>query len=252
MIIENKKNNTMHQFNGKVAIFDLDDTLQPTSHLYEDAKLKAKDKLIEIFGEKINHVGILPLIEEIDIEHVSNLGFRRTRFPMSVIEAYMILCQKVKKSPEIQEMRELYELSDCIYDIVEPLYKNAYKTIQAVKNMGFKVYILTAGDDVVQSYKIYKNGLYNIINQKNIIVTPHKTNDVYQRLFGKYGFNNCVMIGNSIRSDINPALEVGMYAIHIPCETVWSYDEVELNENEKFFQINRVEDLPEVLTNIFK
>lgn len=238
-------------YDKKIVIFDLDDTLQPTSHLYDKVKEKVKVKMMNIFKDKINPDEIIPTIEKIDIQNVEKLGFKRTRFPLSIVEAYMYFCKKVQNVPDINDIRELYELADSIYDVVEPLYNKAYETIKKIKEMGYIIYILTAGDEVVQFYKIYKNKLYTIVDENNIIVTPYKTKDVYEKLFKKYGFENCVMIGNSIRSDINPALAVGMSAIYIPSETTWAYDNVKLQFNQRFYKARKIEDVPDILKKIF-
>jgi putative hydrolase of the HAD superfamily len=54
------------------------------------------------------------------------------------------------------------------------------------------------------------------------------------------------MIGNSLKTDIKPALEIGIRAVHIPSEIEWDFNQIELDvqSNDKFYNLDQLKDLP--------
>ena len=77
-----------------------------------------------------------------------------------------------------------------------------------------------------------------------------KKNADYKRLLDHLGCKaeNLLMIGNSIKSDIIPILELGGYAAHVPHHVTWAYEQYEGKvEYRNFIQLNHIEDITNYL-----
>ncbi len=235
----------------KVVIFDLDDTLIPNVVYYRETKEKLYSLFIKIFGDQIDKEDFLNDICKIDLEKVKKLGLSRTRFPLTAVELYHQYCQNYGKSPICDEIDDVVVCASEVFDTVEKLSDECIVMIETIKNKGYEVFVLTSGDEIVQTYKIMKSLLYQFINNDNIIIVPQKTEDTYRDYFGKYGMDKCCMIGNSRKSDINPALQNGMFAIFIP-EDTWEYEHATLKESDRLYTTNDLTRVPEILDEILR
>jgi len=106
------------------------------------------------------------------------------------------------------------ELIDGIEDTLKELSKK-YRLVMATK-----------GDLLDQERKLIKSGLENYFH--HIEVMSDKTPMQYKKLIKHLDCNPAefLMIGNSLKSDILPVLDVGAYAIHIPFHTTWAHEMV--------------------------
>lgn len=106
--------------------------------------------------------------------------------------------------------------------------------------------LVTKGDLFHQEAKLAASGLGDRFS--GIEIVSEKTAETYRRIFARYGANpdEAVMVGNSLRSDILPALEAGAYAVHVPHEFVWAHERADAPEAEpRFAQIASLAELPD-------
>lgn len=241
----------MAKKDSKVVIFDLDDTLIPNARYYHQIKMYLFQLFTQIFKTNILEKEFLQALDKIDLKKSNKHGLNRARFPLSVIELYILFCKKYKKRIFFYEIDAVFVLANTVFEIVDKLSPEAIAMLKTLKSEGYILYLLTSGDEIVQTYKLVKSEIWNYINKKNTIIVPYKNKDIYTTLFKKYKMENCVMVGNSRKSDVNPALESGMSAIYLPCET-WSYEDAVLKESEQLYTINSLEKIPETLKIIYK
>ena len=113
--------------------------------------------------------------------------------------------------------------------------------------------VITKGDLLDQEVKFKRSGLekyfdfFEVVNQKD--------SQTYARLFSSFNADpqRVLMVGNSLRSDIFPVLELGGYAVHIPYSVTWEYEKVEQNpyqNHERFFELESIRKLPELLVKL--
>src|SRR5690606_24015508 len=87
-----------------------------------------------------------------------------------------------------------------------------------------------SGDPEYQRSCVQGAGVFDVLGQERVHVCAHKTADAFREVLARLGIvepGAAWMIGNSVRSDINPALEVGANAILVETENPWVYDVVE-------------------------
>src|SRR5690606_31691714 len=106
---------------------------------------------------------------------------------------------------------------------------HTHEILQHLVNEGHKLYLYTGGDQTIQTRKVKSVGL-DVYFQNNIYVATHKNTQFLQKILHSEQLppTHTWMIGNSLRTDILPALEAGIQAVHIPGMTEWSFNIVDI------------------------
>ena len=109
----------------------------------------------------------------------------------------------------------------------------------------YRLVMATKGDLLDQERKLKKSGLENYFH--HIEVMSDKQPDNYQKLLQHLDItsNQFLMIGNSLKSDVLPVLEIGAYAIHIPFHITWEHEMV--TKKVSHHQFNKIASASELL-----
>ena len=221
----------------KTIIFDLDDTLVKTSKLYN----RARDEFSSIMQElDFNGEESLTKLDEVDISYIKEYGFVKERYPLSLGKTYEYFCkingEKInpvlkKKIEDIgwQVFKQIPELVDGVYRVLDILSKKYF------------LILATLGDPRVQEEKVQLSGLKKYFTE--IYVLKHKNVEEYQNILTKHKLNkkDTWIVGNSVRSDLNPGLKLGLNCILIPYLS-WKFEEEEpLSEN--YLQLDSLEEV---------
>ena len=111
--------------------------------------------------------------------------------------------------------------------------------------------MITKGDLIDQERKIIASGLASYFRQAEIV--SDKNLDTYTAVLRKYGLapERFLMVGNSMRSDILPVLEIGGWAVYVPYVVNWSYESgITPEGNNQFYAIDHLGLLPELVAKI--
>jgi putative hydrolase of the HAD superfamily len=112
--------------------------------------------------------------------------------------------------------------------------------------------IITKGDLFDQESKIARSGLVDKFSYIEIVT--RKDSDIYSAILKKYKViaNQFLMIGNSLKSDILPVCDLGGHAVHIPYDTTWQHEEVDVQAiKQPYHVLENISHLPEYLENYF-
>ncbi len=121
----------------------------------------------------------------------------------------------------------------------------AIPILTRLKEEDYPMMILTAGVESIQKRKIEEAGVRGFMN--DIQVRTDKTPEVLRAIVEQYPGYECVMIGNSLKSDIYPALTNGIYGFHVERKT-WAADELDINtEHPKYVHLHSLSEIPEKL-----
>ncbi len=199
----------------RTVVFDLDDTLIHTHTHYlrvrEDAYLHMQ-KLGLDTADAERH------LNEIEYANIKLFGFSKERFPLSLAALYKRLCELQGVKFDHRERHRVEGIGWSVYETAHPLITGAKEILESLALQGYKLHLFTKGDVEIQNSKITNAGLWDYFH--SVTVCPDKTVEAYQLLITKLGLDPTatVMVGDSIKSDINPAIAAGMRAIHIPPE----------------------------------
>ena len=113
----------------------------------------------------------------------------------------------------------------------------------------YKLALITKGDLFDQERKLAASGLGELFSAVEIV--SEKNPQVYGRIFDNEGRDrgSCIMVGNSVKSDVLPAIEAGGWAIHVPHEHNWVLEHAELPDNtRRFRQAEQFAEIPGILS----
>jgi putative hydrolase of the HAD superfamily len=226
-------------------VFDGDDTLWRTEQLYDDARSAAA----AIVSESCLDASAWETLERhIDVENVAVLGHSVERFPRSCAEAYQKLCETVGRIPDTSVAERIRQAARSAFLRPAPPIDGANETLSTLRSRGHRLALLTKGDESVQARRIEQSGLRQYFDLVRI-VSEKSAAEIKKvvTLLGRQPGSSW-MVGNSIRSDILPALEAGLRAIWIEAH-VWEYERLhERTLDNRVVIVRQLPDLLKVIT----
>ncbi|MFB7139951.1 HAD family hydrolase [Gottfriedia sp. NPDC056225] len=223
-------------------IFDLDDTLIQTQAAFRQNIDLCADLVYEVLGGKVIINDIKEVFNKIDLELIKELGFSKKRYPFAWGSTLEFFIKKYNIEISSTAIEQLQSLAKMIFQENVPLQSDTFIIEElAIHKDVASMTILTLGEKDVQTKRVMDTGLVQYFDE--VIITQKKDINIYFELNKK--LSNPVMIGNSLRSDIVPAIDAGMKAIHIIRDS-WSYDEIEHNH-----RIDSIQSLDELKLLLF-
>lgn len=224
-------------------IWDFDDTIVQTYTEFERTNHQAAEIIAkELFHEVRYMDEIKSYQRKLDVEMISSYGFVPKRFIMGWLNTYEHFAKISGKSPNSEVKAEIEKTAK---DVYVRKYKNvpdAIPVLRRLKSKGFSNLILTAGVDQIQKRRVVESGAINFVD--HVYVYPQKTPDTLQNIIKLHPASEYVMIGNSLRSDIYPALANDVWGFHYVQET-WEADHFDIDtNNEKYVALNSLSEVP--------
>lgn len=227
------------------AFVDWDDTIAENIryfHMAEEANTTLIARLTGFEPARVRQRG-----QELDVAVARRMGLVQASFGTAWTEAYREFCQLRGQAPDPAAEEAIWEACGQPYQVRQELLPGAAETLTWLHASGFEVTIWTAGEDAVQSRKIAESGLGHLVHRQQIVVD--KTPERLQAAMGQRNPELCFVVGNSMHSDIRPALALGVMAVHVPADT-WAYDHAHLDVSDANYRVvERITDLPTVLSD---
>lgn len=166
--------------------------------------------------------------DEIDNKLVKEMGFCKERFPTSFKNTYRRLWEQYGAPgvpPREDHAEEAYKIGTGFYDFEyfknQGLIEGASDTLEFLISQHDELLLVTKGEKYVQELKIEATGVRKYFDEVHIV--PTKNEQVLREIIGDRTMDSVYMMGNSIRSDINPATAMGLRCVYVPRET-WSHE----------------------------
>jgi putative hydrolase of the HAD superfamily len=225
--------------NSAGIIFDGDDTLWETMPVYTQAK---GEFFREMSTLGFDQQEVERIFESTDVANVNRLGFTKHRFPTSMAETYRSFCDKYKCLVDDVIEERMRGIGYSVFERPPVVFDHAERVLIRLRPH-YRLILATKGEREVQQAKIDRSGLADLFS--SIYILDHKTDKELRHIIedSKLDVNCSWIIGNSLRSDINPGLRVGLKAIWIPYYT-WDYEE-DVEPNSKL--VYKVDSLKESL-----
>ncbi len=217
----------------KVIAFDADDTLWHNESYFQEAEKKFCALLENYLPQ---HTVARELLQT-EIKNISLYGYGIKAFMLSMIETAIHITDKSIPNEDIEKIigygQELLnkpvDLMDGVVDVLQQL-KGKYRLVMATK-----------GDLLDQERKLKKSGLESYFH--HIEIMSEKKEDDFRKLIKHLDIppDQFAMIGNSLKSDIVPVLNLGGHGFHIPYHVTWAHERVETQiENERLIVLNSI------------
>jgi len=229
-----------------VIAFDADDTLWHNERYY----VRAQAGFTELLSQYHSPEWINDRLFETEMRNLEHFGYGIKAFALSMIETAVELTEGRITGADIQKVVDIARQM-ITADIL--LLDHVAETIPQLAQ-GYPLMLITKGDLLDQETKIMRSGLEEYF--RYIEIVSSKTRAVYERVFKRYSINpsSLLMVGNSIKSDILPILELGGSAVHIPYETTWQHEvaDAPLADQLGFFSLEHLGQLPALLERLEK
>jgi putative hydrolase of the HAD superfamily len=202
-----------------VVIFDGDDTLWETEMLYD----RARSRAASIVAAAGLPAGLWEKTErKLDVANVARFGLSRLRFPASCVEAYRQVAASSGRPVSDAVERRIQKAAEWVFQAAAPTAPGARSVLTTVRRH-YKTVLLTQGELEVQRQRITASGLADLFDAVEIVET--KQPSVFAATLTAMAAvpSASWMVGNSVRSDINPAIASGMNAIWIDAH-VWEHE----------------------------
>jgi putative hydrolase of the HAD superfamily len=220
-------------------IVDADDTLWENNIYFERA--------FEDFYDFLAHSTLAPdqvraVLDEIEIVNNKTHGYGTTTFTRNLTECYHKLVEREVAS---EDMARIMSFTEQILHHPIEIIPGVEETLEYLAGR-HSLTLFTKGDPEEQKLKLDRSGLAIYFGHTAIV--KEKDAHSYAALIRERALDpaHTWMIGNSPKSDVNPALEAGIHAVFVPHERTWTLEQAELSEGPgRLLKIARFEELRE-------
>lgn len=224
-----------------VIAFDADDTLWQNETLFA----ATKDKFKQLLAPYCSPETIQEHLDHTEIRNLRYFGYGIKGFTLSMIETAIELTDGQIRGREIQKLIEfgktMLTTPIKVFDQVEDVLSHLAAS--------YRLMLITKGDLFDQESKLARSGLARYFTDVEIL--SEKDPDTYHTLLEKHRIaaERFLMVGNSLRSDILPVIEIGGHAVYIPFHVTWIHENIlpEDHTLKKYHECDHIGELPELL-----
>lgn len=223
--------------------FDADDTLWQNEQFFR----LTEQRFAALLGDYADHETIARNLLETERRNLGHYGYGIKGFTLSMIETAVELTQGRIPAHAINEI--LSAGREMLSHPIEPL-PQARETLQRLAGE-YRIILITKGDLFDQERKLAQSGLGDFFNAVEIV--SEKSEATYRKLFVRHadGPDRAMMIGNSLKSDVVPAIAAGSWGVHVPHHLTWAleHDEAPLGA-ARYRTIKHLGQLPGLLEEL--
>lgn len=221
----------------QVIAFDADDTLWINETYFR----ASENAFCQLMGEYMEPSLVQRVLFRTEVRNMALYGYGVKAFILSMMETALEISQN-KLSGEL--MAQILTLGKDQLNKEVVLLEGVEKVLQHLQMAGQKVVVVTKGDMLDQERKLHKSGLDRYFHHVEIVSEKHEDN--YLRLTEHLGVKPAefLMIGNSLKSDVLPVLNIGGHAVYIPFHETWEFEKTEQKvEHPHYAELEKVSDL---------
>ena len=224
----------------KVIGFDADDTLWVNETYFRETEEKFA-ALLEGYETKNK---IDQELFKTEMDNLRLYGYGVKGFMLSMIETALTVSNNTISQASLNEILEhgkamLSKPVDLLEGVTEALEK---------LHSEYRLIVLTKGDLLDQERKIKESGLSKYFHHIEVLSDKKESNYLNLLENLKIDVNEFLMIGNSLKSDILPIVNIGAKAIHIPFHTTWQHEQVTIENNtSEYLKLNKLTEVLDYL-----
>lgn len=199
--------------------FDADDTLWHNETFFD----LSQKRFFELVGDHADAATLKKSLFAVEKRNLALYGYGIKGFTLSMIETALEVTEGRLPGTTVAEILAIGR--SMLEHPVEPL-PGVRETLEALAGE-VRLVLITKGDLLHQEQKIARSGLGDFFDALEIV--SEKDADTYRRIFARHGSGplGAAMVGNSLRSDILPAIEAGSWGLHVPYHIVWEHEHAE-------------------------
>ncbi|WP_411816284.1 HAD family hydrolase [Hyphococcus sp. DH-69] len=226
-----------------VVAFDADDTLWQNERFYR----LTEAAFTELLADYADPDHLTERLLETERRNLARYGFGIKGFTLSMIETALEITEGKAPASVIQAI--LDKGHEMLEHPVE-LLPHAAETVQRLKGE-FRLMVITKGDLFDQERKIALSGLADQFD--GIEIVSDKNPETYRNVFSRHGVSaeKAMMVGNSLKSDVLPVLDLGGWGVHVPHSQTWAFERAEPPQSHpRFREIDHLGGLQDILKSL--
>ncbi len=227
--------------------FDGDDTLWQSETAFHVTQAKVR----ELLAPHVDAATLDARLLEVERANLELYGYGAKAFTLSTIETAIDLAGDRLDIADVQALLDAGK--DLLAHPIE-LLPGARAAVEAAVAAGLQVLLITKGDLFHQESKVARSGFGDLVEAVEIVAEKDVAN--YGRVLRRHGVDadRFCMVGNSLRSDAAPVLDLGGWAVHVPHELTWALehhdDEDAVRAHQRFREAASLVEVPALLLRL--
>jgi putative hydrolase of the HAD superfamily len=222
--------------NIKVIAFDADDTLWVNEPFFQETEKKFYD----LMGDYLPAHSLAKELFKIEIDNLDVYGYGIKAYILSMIEAAIKISEN---TISVEAIAKIIEYGKEMLEKPVELIDGVEEALKALHGK-YKLVVATKGDLKDQHRKLHDSGLGHYFHHIEVMSDKGKID--YEKMLKRLEVepSGFLMIGNSLKSDVLPVLEIGGHACHIPFHTTWLHEQIDHTiEHENFKEAETIAQL---------
>ena len=220
--------------------FDADDTLWQNERFFR----LSQERFAELLADHAAAEHLNERLIAAERKNIAHYGFGIKGFTLSMIETALDVTDNRVPTSVIAALVALGK--DMLAHPIE-LLPHAGDVVEKLAT-SHKLVLITKGDLLHQEQKLARSGLGPLFDAVEIVSEKYQT--TYDAIFTRHGTGpaEALMVGNSLKSDVIPALEAGAWGVHVPHELEWSFEHaLAPTDHPRFRAIPDLSELPAIV-----
>lgn len=223
--------------------FDADDTLWHNERFYQ----LTQERFAALLADYADADHLSERLLEAEKRNLGHYGFGIKGFTLSMIETAVEVTDSRVPATIV---RDILEAGRAMLDHPVETLPHARETLETLAGR-YRLVLITKGDLFDQERKLAASGLDVFFDAVEIV--SDKSRETYERIFDQHGGGpgRAAMIGNSLKSDVIPAIEAGAWGVFVPHEYSWALEHAQMPDDApRFRRIAHLGELETVLAEI--
>jgi len=224
----------------KVIGFDADDTLWVNEPFYQDVE----KEFCQIMKPYLTKKETSEELFKTEMQNLEIYGYGAKGFLLAMIETAL---RATNGKISTSEINKIIEIGKTLMTMPIQMLTGVEEVLQKLQGQ-YKLILVTKGDLLDQERKLLKSGLIDYFHHIEIMSDKHENN--YKKLLSGLDIKpeEFLMVGNSIKSDILPVINIGAKAVHIPFEVTWQHESNHSTpDSETFITISEISEILNIL-----
>ena len=219
----------------KYIFFDADDTLWENERYFREAEAK----FIELLADYTTPEGVQQMLWEKQEDNIPLFGYGSKTYLIGMTDAALELCGGHMPDHIYYGIKEI--ITELAFHELE-MIDGVKETLEALQGR-YKLIVATKGDLTEQMAKFRKSGLDRYFHHCEVMENKDEKN--YLELCAKHDLDpsELLMIGNSVKSDIAPVVNIGGVAINTPHEITWVHEMMDMPDSDRIIVVEKITDV---------
>ena len=226
--------------------FDGDDTLWHNERSFVSSRREFHRRL-DACGISLSEEDLEAHVARTEVQNIRYYGYGVSSFTLSLIETAIELTDGRIAAADLRALIE--QAKRMLSEEVE-LFPGVPETVGAL-SVTHALMLVTKGDLLHQTSKLDRSGLRGHFRYVEVVST--KTPEVYESILQRHHVapDHFLMVGNSLRSDVLPVIELGGWAVYVPSALSWSHEHADPPAGvERFFELPHIADVRALVAQI--